>query len=112
MGFLEKNNELFVEDVALTDLAKKHGTPTYIYSAAHIRGQFKALKDAMAKALPADKQPLLCYACKANSNVAILSLLNSIGSGLEIVSEGELRRGLKAGFDPKKIVSTGVGKQK
>lgn len=112
MAFIEKENTLYAEDVALTDIARKFGTPTYVYSAAHIRGQFTALKAAMQKALPADRQPLLCYACKANSNVAVLSLLNKIGSGLEIVSEGELRRGLKAGFDPKKIVSTGVGKQR
>jgi diaminopimelate decarboxylase len=111
-GFIEKNNALYAEGVSLETLAKEFGTPTYVYSSAHIKGQFEALKGAMQKALPKDKQPLLCYACKANSNVAILSLLNSIGSGLEIVSEGELHRGIKAGFDPKKIVSTGVGKQR
>src|SRR5688572_958489 len=112
MAFIENKNVLYAEEVSLADIAKEFGTPTYVYSAAHIRGQFEELKGAMARALPKDKQPLLCYACKANSNVAILSLLNKIGSGLEIVSEGELRRGLKAGFDPKKIVSTGVGKQR
>ncbi|MGB4106886.1 MAG: diaminopimelate decarboxylase [Alphaproteobacteria bacterium] len=111
-GFVEKNHTLSAGGINLGDIAREHGTPTYIYSADHIRGQFAALKDAMAKALPKNKQPLLCYACKANSNVAVLSLLNGIGSGLEIVSEGELRRGLKAGFDPQKIVSTGVGKQR
>jgi diaminopimelate decarboxylase len=111
-GFIEKKNVLSAGGVSLEDVAREHGTPTYIYSADHIRGQFDALKNAMAKALPKNRQPLLCYACKANSNVAVLSLLNGIGSGLEIVSEGELRRGLKAGFDPQKIVSTGVGKQR
>ncbi len=111
-GFIEKNHTLSAGGVDLGEIAREHSTPTYIYLADHIRGQFAALKDAMAKALPKNKQPLLCYACKANSNVAVLSLLNGIGSGLEIVSEGELRRGLKAGFDPQKIVSTGVGKQR
>ena len=111
-GFIETKNVLSAGGVSLEEIAREHGTPTYIYSADHIRGQFEALKGAMAKALPKNKQPLLCYACKANSNVAVLSLLNGIGSGLEIVSEGELRRGLKAGFDPQKIVSTGVGKQR
>src|SRR5262249_49651022 len=74
--------------------------------------QFEKLQGAMRKALPANRQPLLCYACKASSNIAILNLLKNLGSGLEIVSEGELHRGLKAGFDAQKIVSTGVGKQK
>ncbi len=112
MSFKEKNETLSAEDVSFAAIAKKVGTPTYVYSAAHIRGQFTQLQSAMKKALPKNRQPLLCYACKANSNVAILALLNQIGSGLEIVSEGELKRGLKAGFDPKKIVSTGVGKQR
>ena len=111
-GFIEKNHVLMAEGVPLEKIARAHGTPTYVYSAPHIRGQFAQLKGAMEKALPTERQPLLCYACKANSNIAILSLLNGLGSGLEIVSEGELRRGLKAGFDPKKIVSTGVGKQR
>lgn len=108
--FQERDGILHVEDVALTSIAADHGTPTYVYSASHIRMQYNALRDAMARALPADRQPLICFACKANSNLAILSLLRSIGSGLEIVSEGELLRGLKAGFDPAHIVSTGVGK--
>ena len=108
--FTVKNGVLHAEDIALTRLAEEAGTPAYIYSAAHIKSQYERLKAAMERAIPADRQPLLCYACKANSNLAILSLLQSIGCGLEIVSEGELQRGLKAGFDPKHIVSTGVGK--
>ncbi len=108
--FTEQNGVLHVEQVSLERIAEEVGTPAYVYSAAHIKGQFDRLKGAMEKALPADRQPLLCYACKANSNVAILKLLNNLGGGLEIVSEGELRRGLKADFDANKIVSTGVGK--
>ncbi len=109
-GFEEQNGALHVDGVPLSKIAADAGTPTYVYSAGVIKAQFDALKGAMQRALPADRQPLLCYACKANSNVAILSYLRSLGSSLEIVSEGEMMRGLKAGFDPKKIVSTGVGK--
>jgi len=110
-SFHPKNGVLHCDSVALPALATQYGTPAYIYSASHIRGQYDALMGAMRRALPADRQPMLCYACKANSNIGILSLLKSMGSGLEVVSEGELRRGLKAGFDPARIVSTGVGKQ-
>ncbi|MCF8495351.1 MAG: diaminopimelate decarboxylase [Alphaproteobacteria bacterium] len=111
-SFEKKNGVLHAEGVSLRDIAAKTGTPTYVYSSAHIKGQLQALQGAMSAALPADRQPLLCYACKANSNLAVLSLLRGQGSGLEIVSEGELARGLRAGFDPAKIVSTGVGKQR
>jgi len=109
-GYEEKNGVLNVDGMPLPDIAKQYGTPTYVYSADVIATQYNALKGAMERALPADRQPKLCYACKANSNVAILSYLRSLGSSLEIVSEGELRRGLKAGFDASEIVSTGVGK--
>ena len=111
-GFTEKNGSLHVDAIPLTRITAEIGTPTYVYSANVIRRQFDALQSTMAKTLPANRQPLLCYACKANSHTAVLALLRGLGSGLEIVSEGELIRGLKAGFDPKKIVSTGVGKQK
>ncbi|MCC6598292.1 MAG: diaminopimelate decarboxylase [Alphaproteobacteria bacterium] len=111
IGFEEKGGILHADDVPLTQIATEFGTPAYVYSAGAIRGQYEALALAMQKALPPERQPLLCYACKANSNIAVLSLLKGCGSGLEIVSEGELRRGLKAGFAPEKIVSTGVGKQ-
>lgn len=110
IGFTEKNGILHGDNVNLEEIANTYGTPTYVYSASHITQQFQSLKDALAQAIPGDKQPLLCYACKANSNLAVLQLLKNMGSGLEIVSEGELKRGLKAGFDPQTIVSTGVGK--
>jgi diaminopimelate decarboxylase len=103
---------LHADKVSLVEIASNFGSPTYVYSAGVIRDQYAKLAGAMEKALPADRQPMLCYACKANSNIAILALLQKMGSGLEIVSEGELRRGLRAGFDPDKIVSTGVGKQR
>ncbi len=109
-GFHEKNSVLHVDNIPLTQIAQDYGTPSYVYSAAIIREQYNALSNAMKKAIPADRQPLLCYACKANSNIAILKLLQSLGSGLEIVSEGELYRGLKAGFKGEQIISTSYGK--
>lgn len=111
-GFHEKDGVLHADGISLARIAAEVGTPAYVYSASVIEDQFNNLKNAMAKALPKDRQPLLCFACKANSNLAVLNLLKNLGSGLEIVSEGELMRGIKAGFDPDKIVSTGVGKQK
>ncbi|MCK6418200.1 MAG: diaminopimelate decarboxylase [Alphaproteobacteria bacterium] len=108
--FTEKNNALWVEACALSDLAAVYGTPTYIYSAGHIRAQYTQLQESLRRALAADHQPLICYACKANSNPSILEVIKGCGSGLETVSEGELRLGLKVGFDPQQIVATGVGK--
>ncbi|MCD8563217.1 MAG: diaminopimelate decarboxylase [Alphaproteobacteria bacterium] len=112
MVFAYRDGVLHAEGVSLPFLAQKYGTPAYIYSAGTIRSQHAALKDALARFLPADRQPLLCYACKANSNIAILSLLRGLGCGLEIVSEGELFRGLKAGFSPETIITTSFGKTK
>ncbi len=109
-GFEEKNGALYADGVPLSRIAAEVGTPTYVYSAGVIQTQFDALKGAVQRAMPKDRQPLLCFACKSNSNVAILAYLRSLGCALEIVSEGEMMRGLKAGFDPKTIVSTGVGK--
>lgn len=109
-GFEEKGAALYADGIPLSRIAAEVGTPTYVYSAGVIKAQFDALKGAMERALPAGRMPLLCYACKANSNVAVLSYIRSLGGSLEIVSEGEMMRGLKAGFDPKRIVSTGVGK--
>lgn len=111
-GFEEKDGVLHADGVSLTRIAEDVGTPVYVYSAAVIEDQYNRLKNAMAKALPANRQPMLCFACKANSNLAVLNLLQSLGSGLETVSEGELVRGLKAGFQGSQIVATGVGKQR
>ena len=109
-GYEEINGELHVDGVPLSAIAQEHGTPAYVYSTDVIKSQFDALKGAMEEHLPSDRQPTLCYACKANSNIAVLSYLRSLGSALEIVSEGELKRGLKAGFAADQIVATGVGK--
>lgn len=110
-GFEEKNGVLHCDNVDLREIAAQVDTPVYVYSANHIRAQYDALAAAMTNALPDDRQPMLCYACKANSNLAVLKVLQSQGAGLEIVSEGELHRGIAAGFDPARIVATGVGKQ-
>ena len=110
-GFQEENGVLCADGVKLSALGEEFGTPLYVYSASVIKDQFDNLTNAMTRALPKGKKPLLCFACKSNSNLSVLSHLKSLGSGLEIVSEGELVRGLKAGFQGNQIVSTGVGKQ-
>ena len=109
-GFHEQDGVLYADNIPLSALAEDVGTPSYIYCASEIKKQYDALSDAMKRALPADRQPMYCYASKANSNIAILAYLRSLGSSLEVVSEGEIRRGLKAGFEGKDIVFTGVGK--
>lgn len=101
---------MHAENVSLETIAQQVGTPVYVYSANAIRHNYKAFADAFTDILPANKQPLICYACKANSNIAVLNLLAKMGSGLDIVSEGELKRGLKAGIPANKIVASGVGK--
>lgn len=109
-AFAVKNGILHVEDIPLPEIAQTYGTPTYVYSAAEITRQFTALKDAMMDIMPAGREPMFCYACKACSTLGIMALLRSLGSALEVVSEGELRRGLAAGFTGSQIVNTGVGK--
>ncbi len=91
--------------VSLEAVATQFGTPTYVYNAEVIRGQFRALDQALA-AIP----HRICYAVKANSNIGVLHILKELGAGADIVSEGELRRALKAGFAPDHIVFSGVGK--
>ncbi len=97
--------DLQAEQVKLADIAAQYGTPTYVYSRATLERHYRAFTDA------AGAQPhLVCYAVKANSNIALLNLLARLGSGFDIVSEGELRRVLQAGGDPAKVVFSGVGK--
>ena len=103
--FNYKNNELYAEDLAVTDLADQYGSPLYIYSKATLVRHMNAFKEALAK-----KRHLICYAVKANSSLSILALMASLGAGFDVVSEGELRRVIKAGGDPKKVVFSGVGK--
>ena len=109
-GFHISGDVMHVDNIALPDLAREYGTPAYVYSASVIRRQYDALNDALQKALPADRQPKMWYAGKANSNIAVLALLRRLGSGIEIVSEGELARALKAGFTGDQIISTSFGK--
>jgi diaminopimelate decarboxylase len=104
-AFIEKNGQLFTENVALADIAQRYGTPTYVYSRAALTAHFHAYADALQGCAH-----LVCYAVKANSNIAVLNVLARLGAGFDIVSQGELERVLAAGGDPAKIVFSGVGK--
>jgi diaminopimelate decarboxylase len=97
---------LHAEDVDLTTLAAEFGTPCYVYSRATIERHYHAFASSAA----AHPQSLVCYAVKANSNLAVLNVLSKLGSGFDIVSGGELRRVIAAGGDPAKIVFSGVAK--
>ncbi len=96
---------MFAEDVDLTALAAKVGTPFYVYSAATLRRHMRVMREAF-EGVPT----LLAYAMKANSNQAVLKLLASEGAGADVVSGGELERAIAAGIPPEKIVFSGVGK--
>lgn len=102
-----KNGELYAEDVNLTQSVSDWGTPCYVYSRATLEKHWHAFDDALK-----DRPHLVCYAVKANSSLAVLSVLAKLGSGFDIVSIGELERVLKAGGDAGKIVFSGVGKQR
>lgn len=99
------DGELHAEGVALSGIARQFGTPCYVYSRAALEGAYRAFDAALA-----GRPHLVCYAMKANSNLAILDLFARLGSGFDIVSAGELRRVLAAGGDPAKVVFSGVGK--
>jgi len=103
--FNRKNTSLYAEDNKVSDIAKAHGTPLYIYSRATIERHWKAFDNAAG-----DRPHIVCYAVKANSNLAVLNVMARLGSGFDIVSKGELARVLQAGGDPKKVVFSGVGK--
>ncbi len=98
-------NELFVEKVSISKLAKKFGTPLYIYSQKKLEDNFNSYKNGFKGV-----DTIICYAMKANSNFSILKLLAKLGAGADIVSGGELYRALKAGIKSQKIVYSGVGK--
>jgi diaminopimelate decarboxylase len=101
----QNDGRLFVEGLPVEQVIKKAGTPAYIYSRATIERHWQAFDSA------AGKHPhLICYAVKANSNLAVLNIMARMGSGFDIVSVGELMRVIQAGGDPKKIVFSGVGK--
>ena len=103
--FCRHGGALACEGVALADIAIRFGTPTYVYSRAAIEGAFAAYAAALR-----GRPSLVCYAMKANSNLAVLNLLARAGSGFDIVSGGELARVIAAGGDPRKVVFSGVGK--
>jgi len=104
-AFNYRGGELFAEGVALSAIAERFGTPTYVYSRAHIEAQYRTFADAL-EGMP----HLVCFAVKANSNLGVLNVLARLGAGFDIVSGGELERVLAAGGSADKIVFSGVGK--
>lgn len=100
-----RENTLFIDDVALSDIARQYGTPAYVYSETVLTESFEAYHAAFSAL-----KPLICYAIKANSNLSILRHFARLGSGFDIVSGGELARVLAAGAQANKIVFSGVGK--
>ena len=103
--FSHRGGELHAEDVPIARIAAAVGTPFYVYSTASFRAQYRRFAEAFA-----DQPALICYAVKANSNLAVLRLFAGLGAGADVVSEGELRRALAAGVPPERIVFSGVGK--
>ncbi len=100
-----QDGNLFIESTSLSSIASQFGTPCYVYSKAAISNNFLAYQSALA-----DKEHLICYAVKANSNIAVLQTLVELGAGFDIVSIGELERVLRAGGNPAKVVFSGVAK--
>ena len=105
--FSYKNDELFAEDVSISTISKAVGTPFYVYSATSIIDNFLSLKKSLD-----GLENLICYAVKANSNIAILKLLSQLGAGMDVVSIGEYLRAKVAGVPGEKIVFSGVGKRR
>ncbi|MCL1094225.1 diaminopimelate decarboxylase [Shewanella kaireitica] len=103
--FIYQAEELYAEQCQVAELAKQHGTPLYVYSRATLERHWHAFDNAVA-----NHPHLICYAVKANSNIAVLNVLARLGSGFDIVSGGELARVIEAGGDPAKVVFSGVGK--
>lgn len=104
--FTYRNGQLYAEDVPVRSLAEQYGTPAYVYSRATLERHFRAYDEALE-----GRPHLVCYAVKANSNLAVLDVLARLGAGFDIVSAGELERVLRAGGDPARVVFSGVGKQ-
>ncbi|MDZ4371754.1 MAG: diaminopimelate decarboxylase [Phenylobacterium sp.] len=103
-----RDGELACEGVPLSHIAEAVGTPVYVYSSATLERHYTVLRDALLGA--GLKDPLIAFAVKANSNVAVLRTLANLGAGADVVSEGEIRRALAAGVPPDRIVFSGVGK--
>jgi diaminopimelate decarboxylase len=98
-------NKLFCEAIAVDSLAKKFGTPLYVYSQNTLRDHYSKLVDAIR-----ELNPQICFSVKSNSNLSVLRLLGNLGSGFDVVSAGELKRVIAAGGDPAKCIFAGVGK--
>ncbi len=104
--FPYQNGQMLAEQCAVTEIAEQYGTPCYIYSRAALETHFRQYQEALS-----GQEHLVCYAVKANSNLAVLDILARLGAGFDIVSGGELDRVIAAGGDPAKIVFSGVGKK-
>lgn len=104
--FVYRGDELFAEEVAVAAIAERFGTPCYVYSRATLERHWRAFDAALR-----GHAHQICYAVKANSNLAVLNVLARLGSGFDIVSVGELERVLAAGGDPKRVIFSGVGKR-
>lgn len=103
--FEYKNQQLFAEDVAIANIISEHGTPAYIYSRATLERHWHAFDNAFGS-----HPHLICFAVKSNSNIALLNVMAQLGSGFDIVSQGELERVLAAGGEASKVVFSGVAK--
>ena len=108
-SFTLKEGVLHAETVALPKIAQQFGTPAYVYSRSALESSLHEFQDVLGSH-PAGNGALVCFAAKANSNLAILNVFARMGAGFDIVSGGELQRVLAAGADPKKVVFSGVGK--
>jgi diaminopimelate decarboxylase len=106
-GFAYRDGQLCAEEVPLAEIAHAVGTPAYVYSASAMRDRLRRLRDAFA-----GQRVVVCYALKANANLAVVRVLADAGAGAEIVSGGELQRALAAGVPPSRIVFAGVGKSR
>jgi diaminopimelate decarboxylase len=104
-GLSRNGRSLLLSDVSLTEIANRVGTPAFVYNAESIRARYRALDSALS---PIPHR--ICFAVKANGNLAVLRILQELGAGADIVSSGELARALAAGFTPERIVFSGVGK--
>ena len=106
MCFFEyRDGEMHAENIKVSEIAEHVGTPFYLYSSASLAYQFNQFKEAFG-----DIDLLICYAVKANTNQAVIKTLGDLGAGADVVSEGEMRRALKAGIPASKIVYSGVAK--
>ena len=104
-AFQYRDNHLFAEDISVAEIARRYGTPCYIYSRAALEQNLLAYEKALA-----GSRHLTCFAVKANSNLAVLNVLARLGAGFDIVSGGELERVMRAGGDPGKVIFSGLGK--